>query len=253
MARKVLITGACGGLGSQFSKHFAENECEMVLLDHSLEELTALGGGLDSSRSVNLVACDLGNEASYVDQVLDVVSGGLDVLINNAAFVGTSGLEGWAETFEDQSAEAWRHAIEVNLIAPFRLSQICADALRQSDDGNILNISSIYGLGGQIPDLYEGTEMKNPAAYGASKAGLQQLTRWLATTLAPDIRVNAVSPGGIERGQPESFVEAYNKRTPLRRMAKEEDLVGAVDFLTGPGAAYVTGQNIVVDGGWTAW
>lgn len=253
MSRKVLITGACGGLGSRFSKHFVADDCELILLDRSASDLERLASELGSRKSVNLVECDLGDEVSYEEKVSDAVSGGLNVLINNAAFVGTSGLNGWAETFEKQSAEAWRKALEVNLIAPFRLSQLCADALRRSADGNIVNISSIYGLGGQIPDLYEGTEMKNPAAYGASKAGLLQLTRWLATTLAPDIRVNAVSPGGIERGQPESFIEAYNKRTPMQRMAKEDDLIGAVDYLTGPGASYVTAQNIVVDGGWTAW
>ena len=253
MNRKVLITGACGGLGSQLARHFVDDGCEMILLDRCEKDLERLAGELGLSQSVCLIECDLGDETSYVEKVSDAVLGGLDVLINNAAFVGTSGLTGWAESFEDQSAEAWRKALEVNLIAPFRLSQLCADALRQSADGNVVNISSIYGLGGQIPDLYEGTQMKNPAAYGASKAGLLQLTRWLATTLAPDIRVNAVSPGGIERGQPESFIDAYNKRTPMRRMAKEEDIVGAIDFLTGSSAAYVTAQNIVVDGGWTAW
>ena len=253
MAKRVLITGACGRLGTCFSRYFADQECELILLDRSRDALKSLADELGSSRSFMLLECDLGSEESYATKVTNAVSGGVDVLVNNAAFVGTSGLAGWAESFEKQSAEAWRKALEVNLIAPFRLSQLCAEALRSAPDGNIVNISSIYGMGGQIPDLYEGTEMKNPAAYGASKAGLLQLTRWLATTLAPDVRVNSVSPGGIERGQPESFIKAYHKRTPMQRMAREEDLVGAIDYLTGSGASYVTGQNIVVDGGWSAW
>ena len=92
-----------------------------------------------------------------------------------------------------------------------------------------------------------------PAAYAASKAGLRQLVRLLATTLAPSVRVNSVTSGGVERGQAERFVERYRARTPLGRMAREVDLKGAVAFLAGDLSAYVTGHDLVVDGGWTAW
>ena len=95
--------------------------------------------------------------------------------------------------------------------------------------------------------------MGSPAAYAASKGGLLQLTRWLSTVLAPDVRVNSISPGGVARGQPESFVTRYVARTPLRRMATEEDFKGAIAYLASDLSAYVTGENIVVDGGWSAW
>ena len=95
--------------------------------------------------------------------------------------------------------------------------------------------------------------MNNPAAYGAAKGGLLQLTRWLSTVLAPDIRVNAITPGGVLRGQPEVFQERYTSRTPLRRMAIEEDFKGAVAYLASDLSAYVTGQNLIVDGGWSVW
>ena len=95
--------------------------------------------------------------------------------------------------------------------------------------------------------------MANPAAYAASKGGLVQLTRWLSTSLAPCIRVNTISPGGVFRNQPESFVKKYESRTPLRRMATEDDLKGIVAYLASDLSLYTTGQNIVVDGGWTAW
>jgi NAD(P)-dependent dehydrogenase (short-subunit alcohol dehydrogenase family) len=101
--------------------------------------------------------------------------------------------------------------------------------------------------------LYDGTQMGNPAAYAASKGGLLQLTRWLATVLAPGVRVNAISPGGVWRGQPEEFHQRYVARTPLRRMAREEDLKGAVAYLASDLSTYVTGHNLVVDGGWTVW
>ena len=95
--------------------------------------------------------------------------------------------------------------------------------------------------------------MGNPAGYAASKGGLIQLTRWLATVLAPDVRVNAIIPGGIWRNQPETFREQYVARTPLGRMGAEEDLKGAAAYLASDLSAYVTGQNLIVDGGWTAW
>ena len=115
---------------------------------------------------------------------------------------------------------------------------------------SVILFSSIYGMVGPDMSLYEGTEMTNPIAYGVSKGGVLQLMRYLATTLAP-IRVNAISPGGIARNQPESFVERYEKKTPLGRMATEEDLKGAIAYLASDLSAYVTGHNLVVDGGWT--
>ena len=164
-----------------------------------------------------------------------------------------SDLEGWVTSFEKQSPDTWRRALEVNLTAPFVLVQSCLDALRSSSHGSIINIGSTYGVGGAVMSLYEGTSMGNPAAYAASKGGLIQFTRWLSTVLAPQIRVNSISPGGIWREQPDSFHQRYVERTPLGRMANEEDFKGIIAYLASDASAYVTGQNIMVDGGWTAW
>ena len=170
-----------------------------------------------------------------------------------AALVGTSDLKGWSTPFLEQNSDTWRLALEVNLTAQFVLTQACAEALAASGHGSVVNIGSIYGMGGPDMRLYENTTMGNPAAYAASKGGLLQLTRWLATVLAPDVRVNAITPGGIWRRQPEVFCARYATRTPLRRMATEEDLKGAVAYLASDLSAYVTGHNLVVDGGWTVW
>jgi len=148
---------------------------------------------------------------------------GLSCLVNNAAFVGSSNLQGWSSSFEEQNIATWRRAFEVNLTAAFHLSQLFAPELRSSSQGNIINVASIYGELGPDWSLYCGTDMGNPAAYSASKGGLIQLTRWLATSMAPSVRVNAISPGGIFRGQPESFVSRYVAKTPLGRMAIEDD------------------------------
>jgi NAD(P)-dependent dehydrogenase (short-subunit alcohol dehydrogenase family) len=125
--------------------------------------------------------------------------------------------------------------------------------LIDSGHGSIVLISSIYGLVGPDMSLYEGTSMANPAGYGASKGGLLQLMRYLATVLAPDVRVNAISPGGVWRQQPGQFHDRYRSRTPLGRMATEEDLKGAAAYLASDLSSYVTGHNLVVDGGWTTW
>ena len=122
-----------------------------------------------------------------------------------------------------------------------------------SGHGSVIFFSSIYGLVGPDMRLYEDTDMASPAGYPASKGGLLQLARYLATVLAPRIRVNTISPGGVWRNQPEAFHQRYVYRTPLGRMATEEDLKGAVAYLASDLSAYVTGQNLGVDGGWTAW
>jgi NAD(P)-dependent dehydrogenase (short-subunit alcohol dehydrogenase family) len=179
--------------------------------------------------------------------------GGIDIIVNCAAFVGTSGLEGWAVPFEQQSDATWRRALEVNLTAPFVLVQAAAEDLARSGHGSVINIASIYGLAGPDWRLYEGTALGNPAAYAASKGGLIQMTRWLATTMAPKVRVNAVAPGGVFRATPEPFLSRYVARTPLARMATEDDMKGAVAYLASDLSAYVTGQCLTVDGGWTAW
>ena len=114
----------------------------------------------------------------------------------------------------------------------------------------IINISSIYGLFGPDWRLYEDTNMGNPAAYATSKSGLIGLTRWLATTVSPDIRVNAIAPGGVLRDQPEIFIDRYSKKTSLGRMANEDDFRGALSYLASDLSQYVTGQVLSVDGGW---
>jgi NAD(P)-dependent dehydrogenase (short-subunit alcohol dehydrogenase family) len=141
----------------------------------------------------------------------------------------------------------------VNLTSMFSMAQAFAPSLRRHGHGAIVTLGSIYAEVGVDLRLYQSTDLGSPAAYAASKGGLIQLTRWLATVLAPAIRVNAVSPGGVLRGQPEAFIRRYETRVPLGRMATEADLKGAVVYLASDAAAYVTGQNLLVDGGWTAW
>lgn len=255
--RVALITGGAGHIGSAIGDALAELGAAVVVLDQEVGACQAEAARLEQAWGGKALplAVDLEVEAALctVPEAILQSLGRLDILVNCAALVGTSGLAGWAVPFAEQRAETWRRALEVNLTAPFLLAQQCAPALRASGRGCIINVGSVYGLVGPDFGLYEGTTMGNPAAYGASKGGLLQLTRWLATALAPEIRVNALTPGGVARGQAEVFRERYVSRTPLRRMATELDFKGAAAFLASDLSAYVTGHNLVVDGGFTAW
>jgi len=255
--RRALITGATGGIGQQMALTVAELGGNLVLVDRPGSEYESLIKKIYEVSQVEIecMTCDLEDENKRTELIFNLLSQNntLDILINNAAFVGTSGLDGWGCDFEKQSVNTWRRALEVNLTAAFELSKGLVKKLKQSGHGSIINVASIYGMSGPDYSLYEDTEMGNPAAYAASKGGLIQLTRWLSTTLAPNIRVNTVSPGGVFRNQPDKFVERYVKKTPLERMATEEDFKGITAYLASDLSAYTTGQNLVVDGGWTVW
>ena len=254
--RSAVITGATGGLGKHMASTIVELGGNVILVDRPGSNYSTLLSKLKEGSTVDIqcVDCDLESEESRGELIARVnkdYSTGLDILINNAAFGGATDLDGWVTKFEDQSVETWRRAIEVNLTAAFDLSKGLSKTLGRNGRGSIINVSSIYGVNGPDHSLYEGTSMGNPAAYAASKGGLIQLTRWLATTIAPDVRVNVISPGGVYRSQPSEFVERYEAKTSLGRMATEEDFKGVIAYLSSDLSSYVTGQNIVVDGGWS--
>jgi NAD(P)-dependent dehydrogenase (short-subunit alcohol dehydrogenase family) len=255
--RVALITGGAGHIGSAIAETLAELGAQIGLLDVS--QSACEGTATKISRDYNVetlpLAIDLTDEKSLKATPEIVVErfGRLDILVNCAALVGSSELEGWIAPFEKQSSDSWRLALEVNLTAPFVLVQACAKYLKKSGRGSIVNIGSIYGIVAPDMRLYAGTDMGNPAAYAASKGGLQQLTRWLSSVMAPDVRVNSIAVGGVRRHQPDVFQKRYAKNVPLKRMAIEEDIKGAVAYLASDASAYVTGHSLVVDGGWTVW
>lgn len=255
--RVALVTGGAGHIGSVLAESLAECGCRVVLLDTNEKECRRKAQGIQKKYGVEAypLIVDLMDEKMLraVGQMVSEKFKRLDILVNCAALVGTAQLKGWAVPFLEQDSSTWRKALEINLTSVFVLSQACAKFLEKSGHGSIVNISSIYGIVGPDLRLYEGTTMGNPAAYAASKGGVVQLTRWLSTVMAPKVRVNSVSLGGVLRGQSLSFVSRYHERTPLKRMAVEEDFKGAVVYLAGDLSGYVTGHNLVVDGGFSAW
>lgn len=253
--RTALITGANGHIGSVICKTLAELGADLVVTDMPGNDYTKL---LDTIReidpSVYVVAidCDLESEQDR-EALIRSVKGdwqSLEILVNNAAFVGTRDLEGWVTDFEEQSLDTWRRAIEVNLSAVFHFTRDLAPMMSSSGKGSIINIGSIYAKYAPDFTLYEETGMGNAAAYAASKAGVLQFTRWVATQLAPFVRANSISPGGVFRHQPDAFVRRYTDQVPLGRMAVESDFCGVIAYLASDMSAYVTGQDIAVDGGW---
>ncbi len=251
-----LITGGAGHIGRAVAGGLAELNCKLCLLDTAHSDVVAVSQEVATRWSTEVVSLevDLENESfrATIRPFIEERFGRLDVLINNAAFYSNDKLEGWVAPFEEQNLSVMRRCIEVNLIAGFHLAQSLSSLMR-NHGGSIINVSSIYGVLGPDTSLYGGTDMGNPAAYGISKGGLVQMTRWLATMLAPQIRANCISLGGVYRNQADSFVSRYVARTPMKRMATEEDFIGAVAYLASDLSAYVTGQNLMIDGGWSAW
>jgi len=249
-----LITGASGNIGSLIAKELARLGSDLILIDKNNTSLSILSDEIKSLFKVNVSFkyCDFENteDRRVLIEFINKEYQLIDILINNAAFVGDTKITGWAVPFTDQSIESWNRAMEVNLTSPFHLCQGLSGLIKKSASGSIINIASIYGKYAPDWSLYEETEIFNPAAYSVSKAGLIYLTKWLSTVLAPNVRVNSISPGGLYRNQSKIFVDKYIKKTLLGRMATEKDVLGAVLFLASDLSSYVTGENITIDGGW---
>lgn len=244
--RRILVTGAAGHIGRCLLQGLLEQGCRVIALDR-----VAVPAHL-AKACERVIQVDLAdNEAlaaelqALVDQRMD-----LDGLVHAAAYVGTSELPGWLGDLEKQTRATFDAALGVNLGAAFTVVKTLLPLL---SNASLVFISSIYADLGPDMSLYEDTSMDNPAAYGVSKAGLQQLSRYVATRYGHlGLRANTLILGGVWRQQDERFVSRYQQRTALRRMAEESDVVGPVLFLLSESAAYVTATDLKVDGGYSA-
>lgn len=197
------------------------------------------------------VAFDILDVVSISESIDKVLSkaGGLDVWVNSAYPKSKD----WGQAFEEVSIDSWRAAVDSQMTSYCLCCREAAEAMRSRKRGSVINLGSTYGMVGPDFSIYEGTDFTMPAAYAAIKGGIINFTRYLASYYAKDgIRFNCISPGGVENYQAASFVEKYVSKTLLGRMAKPEDIAGAAVFLASDASSYVTGHNLVVDGGWTA-
>jgi NAD(P)-dependent dehydrogenase (short-subunit alcohol dehydrogenase family) len=173
----------------------------------------------------------------------------IDGLVNNA-YPRT---DDWGSSFEDMSIESLQKNVNWQLNSYLNFCREVIPAMKSEKEGSIINMASIYGVVGNDFTIYEGTGMEPPVAYSAIKGGLINATRFLASKYGKEgLRFNCVSPGGIFDHQPESFVKAYEKKVPMKRMGNPDDIAPVVSFLLSEEAKYITGQNLIVDGGWTA-
>lgn len=260
--RVALVTGANGILGRRYVQALAEFGAQVVVadMDASISEQHArdtqarfgaqcIGIGVDVSDPVQVEQMTGEIEARF---------GRIDVLLNNAASKGTDLAAFFAPTGE-YALETWREIMAVNLDGLFLVAQAVGKEMVKQGRGSIINVSSIYGNVGPDQRIYEGAQyldcaINTPAVYAASKAGVVGLTRYLAALWgSAGVRVNTLTPGGVESGQNEVFQERYGSRTPLGRMARGEEMAGAVVYLASDASSYVTGHNLMVDGGWSIW
>ena len=254
--RVAAITGGSGHIGRAFAESLAQTGCDVCLLDVATDQAVSEASRLAARYGIRArgVEVDLADEAA-VERAAEQVQrefGRLDVLVNNAAYAKTDAPAD-GKPIEEQTLAQWDSNVDVSLRGTFLATRAFVPLLRAAKSATVINIASIYGVTGPDMRLYDGLPMVNEAWYAAAKGGIVQLTRYCSTTLAPTIRVNCIAPGGVWRGQPDAFVERYVQRTPLRRLCTEEDLCGALVYFASDLSAYVTGQILLVDGGWTTW
>jgi len=255
--RVIVITGALGLLGSTYVDGFSREGANAVIVDLD-DELCQQKAKEIAEKFVTEplgIGSDITNPEEVENMVAQVVAryGCIDVLINNAA----TQTEHFFAPFEEYPVADWEKVMRVNVTGMFLCSQAVAREMEKKRCGSIINISSIYGV--VAPDqriyqgaIYQGKEINTPLVYSTSKGAVLSLTRYLAAYLAKyGVRVNAVTPGGVYSGQNENFVANYSQKCPLGRMAKPEEIFNAVYFLACDASSYVTGHNLIVDGGWT--
>lgn len=237
----IIVTGGNGLLGKDIIKN--------ILAEGGFSINVDINHGTNNDLST--IECDITVEES-VDKCIQVIIdkyGRIDGLVNNAYPRTTD----WGNKFEDIKFESWQKNVDWQLNSYFYFTQQVAKFMVARKFGSIVNMSSVYGIVGPDFTVYSNTSMTMPAAYSAIKGGISNLSRYLASYLGPNnIRVNTVSPGGIFDNQNSSFVDNYNRKVPMRRMGLPDDISPVIVFLLSEDAKYITGQNIAVDGGWTA-
>jgi len=256
----VLITGANGQLGKQYISAFLQRGAMVAGLDLPCSQ----DGGADQKYpKENYLFCgaDITNKDELLKSLKKIKSkfGRLDVLVNNAALDSPPGSPANENgPFEDYPEQSWDKVLDVNLKGTYLCCQVFGGEMAERGGGAIINIASIYGMVAPDQRLYDyrrknGEIFYKPIAYAASKSGVLNLTRYLAVYWAPKkIRVNSLSIAGVFNHQDKEFLNAYCGRIPIGRMANEDEYCGAVLFLASDAAGYMTGSNMVVDGGWTA-
>jgi NAD(P)-dependent dehydrogenase (short-subunit alcohol dehydrogenase family) len=264
--RVAIVTGGVGLLGAEFCRTLAEAGAAVAVVDlnesasHAVAESLTSSGHQSLALPTDITQPDSVNAA--VDKALSAF-GRIDILVNSAALdpkfdpdAVNKGITPGA--FEDYPLDLWNSALNVNLTGMFLMTQACVKSMiEQGKKGSIINICSTYGLNGPDQRIYvkDGKRVAfKPVYYTVTKAGVMGFTKYLAAYYAEtEIRVNALTPGGVFNNHEDYFVKNYSAKTILGRMARKDEMNGALLFLASDASSYMTGNNVVVDGGWTAW
>ena len=248
------VVGGAGRIGRTLCRALAEAGSRVAVLDTDESAATAIVEQLQQDALPGLaLAADATSTPDLESAVaaIDRQWGPPSILVNCQQFRG-SGF--YSSSVDDYSREAWDQVLEVNLSAVFQACQVFGRVMSAGHGGAIVNLSSTYGVVSADPRIYGTSGVNSPVSYAASKAGVINLTRYLAVHWRDrNIRVNCLVPGGVFDQQGDDFVEQYQARTPLGRMARADEYQGAVLFMVSPASAYMTGAVVTVDGGWTAW
>lgn len=255
--RVCVITGGAGILGRKMSAALVEHGAQVAVIDRDAARIDELIGSAADKARMRGYTGDIRDRGAVEKIALQVAAdlGEVDVLVNNAAAKSPN----FFAPFESFPLEDWDFVMGVNVTAAMICCQAFGGRMAQRGRGSIVNTLSIYGIVAPDQRIYEGSQyeghpINTPAIYSASKAALWGLTKYLATYWGSrGVRVNAITPGGVFSGQNDTFVQRYSARVPLGRMGKPDELSGALVYLASDASSYVTGQNLVVDGGLTTW
>ena len=251
----IILTGASGLLGTEYAHGLSQAGANVVLADLNFDKCKKLSLNLNKKYDVNSfpIKLDVTKINSINTMIKAVIKkfSKIDILINNAYFseAGYTKIK-----FENYDLDIWKKGLNVNLSGIFLCCQQIGKIMKKQKNGNIINISSIYGLVSPDQRIYGNTKIIKSAMYAVTKSSVLNFTRYLASYWREDgIRVNTLSLGGVEENQDPIFKKNYSNKTMIGRMAKKDEYVGGLIFLSSNASSYMTGSNLVIDGGWTAW
>lgn len=250
----VILTGGTGLIGTAFGEGLVEYGCNVVICDINQEKCENKAKILQKKFGVECmgITIDVSNKKDIECLLTEVLKkfGKVDILVT----CHQNRTDNFIEKFEEYPEEDFDGIISVNLKGVFLCCQIIGKQMLKQGYGNIINVASTYGVVSPNQEIYKDTKIGSPAAYSASKGGVIALTKYLATYWGnKNIRVNAISPHGVFNNHEKKFVENFSKKSPLKRMSYKEEVVGALIYLASDASSYVTGHNLMVDGGWTVW
>ena len=261
--RVIIVAGGAGQIGFSFCRILADAGATVIIGDLDVEMgqskvADIAEPAIKKSLFVRKLDVSNGQEIELFYKKIREDFGKLYGLVNCFHFKGSSRkldtTSNFFAGFEDYPEQAWDLVHDINLKGSFLMSQKAIPYFKESGQGVIVNISSTYGNVSANKSIYADSGINSPVAYATSKAGIINLTRYIATHLAEyNIRANVLSPGGVFNNQSEAFLKNYKNLTPLKRMANADDYQGAILYLMSDASSYMTGGNLIVDGGWTAW